>query len=816
MRLKRPEHAVVAADAFGEADLLVCGRESVGLLQAGRSARTRGGAAICGVLALSQRLAFVFTVKDTRGERTDGTATAYTLPALEPVPSLALHDVYGGVRAGRRMVVFCAGAVRVLRINASTPPSAQMERRIDVKGVVVGCINRRHAVPVLLAATRDEYKLLHLKTGQVTPLFPIMNGLPPLVCAFQSDFLVVQGTGRDEIATGLSITEQGEFSKSGIVLQWPSYPSCVETSGDYVFAVVDGVLFTHRVDPKTNDLSENPEGLNLDRRVRTIFKLSMPLKVHSDRLRGKLGADYMETADIVFELHSGELAAWCPPPLLLDLELRVRRQAGVEPADLQKLDAAGRRYLSLARMLMLLRENQADAAVKQLRAAETEGGPVGIDAVLYLYARQAEPSADLYPGLADLAADVRARAESGELNPQFLKVCLHKELKRSGQADRADLELQYARLLSEAELARFMLKRGVEPGDALLEWLQAQRNYGVLEQVFSIHGDTAQLFNLWQTIIRDPQSGDEDVQQAANSMVSYFTASTHHPPSITSVLPTVLDLVTSKVVSVELGLQVLQSRAVEHEDPEHILAELKERSQSGPIWRAYLKYLVYTHNILQNDLATLVVSDLIDAVHAHYSDVIKAYKRFAQLAWPKPTYRAWLVAHASEATYSADLLRLQQEFWALVERGLDCQAQLSTFESQLKCMHTERALLFESLGLHEQALELLCACSDFRAVVAYADSSAVAKLGPEACSDLAQLALRALLRESSEPAIVAEFLAANRPRVSLLQVLDMLSDESLFKTIAEYTISELEAAEAGERRAQLLYAAAKCASTLEN
>lgn len=807
----------MAADAFGENDLLVCSEDSIALLNEQVSVSPRSSGGITSALTMTQHLVFVFVSKQTKeganladSNRYD--ALAYTVPQLEPVPSLTLHDVYSGIRIGRRLVVFCSGAVRVLKLNLSGRPSAQMEKRIDVKGIVMGCINRRHATPVLLAATRDEYKLVNLKTGDLVPLFPIMNQLKPHVCPLQSDFLVVQGTGSDEIATGLSITETGEFSKSGIVLQWPSYPTCLKTSGNYVFAVVDNALFTHYIDPLSKEVSENPEGLMLDRKVANIFKLSLPIKVKSDRLVDKLGSDYQEDSDIVFQLHSGELNAWSPPPLLLDLEVHIRKNEDVDLNGAQ-INAVGKQYLILCKLLMLLLNSRVDAAVKHMKMLDKLDPSLVfyIYNLVSLYTSEIPPET-LFPGLIDLAKDLRAKAARNELNTQFLKVFLHKELKQhSGQLTRPAMELEYAQLLSDTELTRFLLTKTLSSRTNLLKWLKETKKYAVLEQVYSISGESEPLFDLWQTIIKDPKSRTEDVQQAANSMVSYFTSTNSKP--LSSVLPTVLDLVTTDLVSVKLGLQVLQSKAVEQEDPLKILDLLKERSESGPIWRAYLKHVVYTKNILKDDLASLIVTDLIESVQTHKACVQNAYARFADLRWPKPSYKSWLLGYIETvegANYSRALLKQQQEFWALVEKGLDCQTQLMTFESQLECMKYERVIIYERLGLHEQALTLLCAYTDFRSVITYA-SRAVTGLETserETRDSLAYLALKSVLKSPNDE-IVSELLLVNKRSISLTQLLNAVNEDMLFRTIAEYTISELDWLTATEAKAQLQHAVLK-------
>ena len=846
MRLKGPEGEVTAADAFGGCDLLICTGNSISLLDQEKVTRPKNDFLVTSALSVTQRLAFVFMTKKGSSAATDneagngaegidGTAVAYSIPQFEPVSSLALHDVYGGVGIGRRLVVFCSGAIRVLRLQLNGVPAASMEKRIDVKGVLTGCVNRAHKSATLLIATKDEYKLVVLTKGTVVPLFPIMNDLNPLLAPFQSDFLVVQGTFRDDVATGLCITETGEFSKSGVVIQWPKYPTCLKTSGNYIFAVVDNTLYTHFVDPDSKEIKENPDGLRLDRKVKNIFKLSLPLKIKSVVLQDKLGSDYMEEADILFVLHNGDLMAWSPPPLLLDLEVHIRKGENVDVSaglDSTAIDGVGKEYLVLCKMLYLLKQNKVDAAIKHMRMLESLDPKM----VLYMYNMHAadpnsleeNPNPDMqyktYPGLEDLVQECYQKSQSNELNQQFLKVYLHKELKHLHKQDhkvKPDenltrlLELHYARLLNDNELARFIITTNPHAKSEILDWLESCKKYEVLEQVLSITGESDRLFKLWQTTIRDSQSKDEEVRQAANSMASYFT-SNQNIKSSDSLLPTILDLVCNELLSTNVGMQVLQSGAVKDVDPVDLLEMLKQHSDSGPIWRAFLKHLVYTKNILTDDLASIIVTDLIETVNEYQQEVTDVYDTFANLMWPKPAFISWLpnyVKSSNAKKYPEKLIKLQQEFWTLLDKGLDVQQQLSTFDSQLDCMKAERALIYQKLGLHEQSLMILCSYTDFRAVINYAGSFTSSlpdnETTIETKQDLVYLALKAMLNSNCDSPLITEFLASNQINVSLEHLLDVLNGDMLFSTIADFAIKELQTVLETQSQAQLQHAASK-------
>lgn len=803
----RPEE-VASVDAVNNA-LLVGSRQGTLYLATDPpvEAHLKNEAQLTALFAISETLAMVF---NDRGQGRTG-ACVYRCPELQTISGMTFYDVTGGMQFhshGESMaIVFTPAALRLIRFNVDASPKAKVVKTIEVKGVVAGCMSPE--INSLLIATKSEYQLVDLSRGSRIPLFPILNDLDPVMASVGPDFIVVQGTGRNEPAMGLFVDKAGEVARSGAIVEWPAYPQDLAIWDNTVFAICNNELIMHAIVEKDGTSIERLDGSgadgggangggadgsnNADQTADRIFKLSNPAYFVHPEVQARLGDPGLsEVGTHIAFMRGHSIDLYKPRPALLHFEELIRAGKCSQVLDNFPATPSGTaQYSYLCALLTLVQ-------LKQGRNPKRNALPT--DLVLYIYGHR--PSFDVRPGMRDIVDELR----EASLNKDFLISVLRSEIRElrpaSANAPKLrQLEPLYARLLLETDgdITWFMLEKGQQSLAEIVQQLREDGRFDELRHYFLLTNQLDKLNELNLEVIRNPKT--PDLREAANQLVEYALSGDHWEIA--------MELLQNPRIDDSVGIKVLTSSQFEDKyDPATILDVLKEHTQSGQAWRTFLKHLVHTRGLFKDDLVVLIVTDLIEMLEVH-GDMRErlhvSYADFARQSWPKPSYKAWI---RSEPEYPAPVLKLQTELWDLMEKDLDWVSLFSTFEAQLADLKLERAIIYTRLGFYDRALQTFCEFTDYRSVIDFPtwfNDSAIQ-------ADMALMAFSTILdiTDVHQNQILREFLSLPAAgHLSLDQVVDSLADTRPFYAVAEFVQNKVYEQEERESDAQRRYALAK-------
>lgn len=831
---------ITSADGFGRNQLVVSTESGHIQLSLDDHRQDKADLKIQQVLCANDQLALAFY------ERPNGRkgAMAYQLPQLEQIQKLTLHECFGGVYISESVVaVYTSAAIRVLKFESLS--AAKLVKTVEVKGVSSGCCSRGSRGKTLLLSTASEYTLLDLKTGQLTPLFPIVNGVQPMMCAVHHDFLVVQGTSMEEPAMGLFVNRKGDVARMGLVVQWDAYPTSLCHSQGFLLAVVQNKLVgmrLHEQSIETVDLlaeqrrvqtdplptgssqdsnSESSQSKNAQtesdltetENVAFIQYLNIRSPVTSKLLVDRLGDPQVSKvySQVAIVYNTGNIVLWTPPvkPQLIAKEELIKNNelTAIDPDPQQSSSHQGvveLEYLSQYLVLHLLSIGKANAAIKEWHSCQL----LDPEVVLYIFHEsKSSTMPKVYPGLTKLVESLRT-SRGGPRGEAFLLPYLRiklKALRRSPSTAYTSktLELIYAKYLDDAELIRFLLSKDVKAKPEVLDWLQRHEQYKVLVEYYRLSGSRQGLANLYFDILKSTKKLPKElINEAANALASELTEYTN-----------LWDLVLTLVSMPNKEKQTMQVITTPQFEQKYSLGEtletLKLQTDSGPLWRRYLKYLVHEKNMFTDDLAALVVADLIECYAQHTTEITNSYQRFAGLGWPKPTYQQWIPTLRSEE-YSAELQGLQSELWEVIRRltpETESTWLISSLSSQMPLLKDELAMVYQKLGIHEQALELLAEITDYRSIIEYTTNNS-----DEAMQrDLAQVSLK-MLGNCEEHYVLKEFLLTCAQHLTAQRVMETLPSSTPVYVVADFMTAKIGEAQRKVNFASMRHAVSKAAS----
>lgn len=818
---------ITSADGFGHDQLVVSTESGHIQLSLDDLSRENGDLKMHQVLCANNQLALAFY------ERANGRkgAMAYQLPQLEQIQKLTLHECFGGIFISENVVaVYTSAAIRVLKFESLS--TAKLVKTVEVKGISSGCCSIGSRGKTLLLSTASEYMLLDLKTSQLTPLFPIVSGVKPMMCAVHHDFLVVQGTSMEEPAMGLFVDRKGDVARMGLVVQWDAYPTSMCHTQGFLLAVVQNKLVGMRLHEQSIepvDLSAEQDSVLTDHQhtdtslndsdkletedVAFVQYLSFRSPITSKLLLNRLGDPQVSKvySQVAIVYNSGNIAMWIPPvkPQLVVKEELINKNelTAIDPDPEQSSSHQGvveLEYLSQYLALHLLSAGKPNAAIKEWHSCQL----LDPEVVLYIFHESGSSKMpEVYPGLVKLVEQLRT-SRGGPRGEAFLLPYLRMKLKAlrrnpSTAYTSKKLELVYAKYLDDAELIRFLLSKDLKARTEVLDWLQRHEQFKVLVEYFKLSGNRQRLANLYFDILKSSKKLPKElINEAANALASELSEYTN--------LWDLMLMLVSMPNKEKQAMRVITTPQFEQNYAfGETLEALKLQTDSGLLWRQYLKYLVHEKNMFTNDLAALVVADLMECYSHHTTEIADSYQRFANLGWPKPTYQQWVSTLRAEE-YPTDLLALQTELWEVIRRltpETESTWLISSLSSQMDLLKDELAMLYQKLGIHEQALELLAEITDYRSIIEYATS----KNDESMQRDLAQISLR-MIGHCKEQYVLKEFLLTCSQHLTAQRVMESLPSTTPVYVVADFMTAKLGEAQRKVNLAGMRHAVSKAAS----
>lgn len=711
------------------------------------------------------------------------TVSGYLLESLENFSKLSMRDVTDIVtelsankqKPRQQVAIFTSSAIRFLDI---TEDSIYVARSIDYPGLSAGC----WADTKFLLATQETYELLDLNKDSKIPLFPVAPNLPPILDVVGgNEFFVVQGTGKDDVAMGLIVTEEGEVSRQGDVVMWDSYPdSAVVVCGSFLLSIIGSQLLIHSLRNEI-ELIEHDFG---DRPVQKVFPLHGP-HLCDQRMTAKIGSECKSQAQALIVYQDKSIDWWIPPSNFVQLETRILENELHEISpELVNIDSEQGllelEYLSLLLAMHLLARKEYSKAV----GAWLDGVKLDPKVAFYLFADTDKLPESVAPGLRDFAEKLRVELPQDADAAKFYRTYLRALLKRLATLSApvaAQTEQVYASKLQGQSLVDFVAKQATSSFEKLVEKFRQDNQFDALEKIYLQRNMSTELVALWS----DALSGSTgiDTHEAAIKLSKLLTESEDEE----LVWCEALKLVT---VDPQMGVDVFKHSKVSF-DENKVLNALKQESDLA--WRSYLKHLVYdlkkpSYTV---DLTTILATDLVQGCKIPQISKFleKLYKEYTTQAQPKRAFYPYLEkrrAQLESGTPVHDYLQLEIDFWDLICRPeADLASLTAMLDEHAPQLIIERSAIYSYLGLHTQCIELLVEINDYESLLYYCEYGRPAppsqvsldKQRPRVQLDVTQEVFRQLARRKQNAALVGDFLRRKRAEISLELALEHLPDD---------------------------------------
>lgn len=731
------------------------------------------------------------------------TVAGFSLDKLETLSKLSMRDVTQLVleentnlqKPRQQIAIFTSTAIKFLDL---TQEAVKVARSIDYPDIAKGCwIDTK-----LLLATKDTYELLDLKKDSKIPLFPVAPGLEPILGIVGPDeFLVVQGTGAEDVAMGLIVTDGGEVARQGDVIMWDTYPSqAIVVNSSYLLSVVKSQLLVHSLKTKIELLAHD-----FDRFVKSVFALPGPL-MPNEMLSQKLGKPCTTQARALVVYEDG-MDWWLPPSNFSRVETGIL-EGEIKEILPDMVDIGGEQsvweleYLSLLLALQLLISKEYTKAV----GAWLDGVKLDPEIIFYLFNDGPEPS--IFPGLKDVLDELKD-LRSDQAAMRFYRTFLRTQIKRQ-QSEK--FELVYAKMLQGPSLVQFIAKDAASSFDRLIEQLRTEEQFDALEKVYTQRNMTTDLIDLWIEAVKGSVSLDK--QASAQKLAETLEKSDDE----SLVWKTALEVIA---LDIETGLDILKKSKVKF-DEQKVLDALKQQGELA--WRSYLKYLVYEakNPSFAADLTTIIATDLVQGSNTpQISQFIKKlYKEYSGLPHPKRSFYEYIVKQKKRQQDKtiAEFLQLELDFWDLICRPeADLASLTALLDENAPHLIIEHATIYSYLGLHTQCIELLDQIKDYQSLFYYCEYGRPApppnvtleKQRPRVQLDLTKEVFRQLTHGSQDMHVVGELLRLKAPDISVDLALDYLPGEWAACEFSEYFSYHLKQLSGEKRQSMLLRGVAK-------